>query len=191
MLIKKIDHRGYSLLETLVVIGILVLIMMVLAEIFIGQTVFFQREEARVDVALQNTRALADMMAQVREAKAVIASKTLDAVTYQSGPEQLVLQLFSLDAEKKIMPNNFDYAIYYRDSSNSSTLMKKVAVDPASSRLPAVKNLDEFTQNLLFSYDNPNFENVSAMEIYLSSQKISGGIKFNTSSTARAVLRNK
>ena len=187
----KIDGRGYSLLETLVVVGILVVIMIVLAEIYIGQTVFFQREEARVEVALQNTRTLADMMAQIREAKAVIASQTLDSVVYQSGPEQLVLQLFSLDAAKQPLPNNFDYAVYFRDPSNSSILMKKVAIDPASSRQPTVRNLDDFAQNLLFSYDNPNFEDVKTVEIYLSSRKISGGINFNASSTARAVLRNK
>lgn len=184
-------RAGFTLLEVLVVTAVLVIVAVILAEIYIGQSLFFQREQARVEVALVNTRALNDIVHQTREAFRVVTSTIFDSVTYTTGPEKLILELPSLDAQGQIIASAFDYAVYYREPLDLAKLMKKVRVSPASRRPLAVKNLNDHVNNLNFVYDNADLNQVRIVEVYLSSAQTVGGMNFQASSTVRALLRNK
>ena len=112
---SKTNKSGATILEGLIVIAILAIIFTILAAIFIGQGTFFQRENARLDSALDNTRALNDILVQSREALMVTSTLSVDSVLYTSGPDQLILKLYSLNAAGAFITSSFDYAIYYRD----------------------------------------------------------------------------
>lgn len=185
------DNQGFTLLETLVVMAVLIITVVVLAEIYLGQSLFFQREQARVEVALATTRALTDLARQAREGFAVVASSTFDSVAYASGSQELILKLPALDAQGQIIAGDFDYVVYYRDQQNPAKLMKKTAVAPASSRPAAFKSLNDYVSGLNFSYDNVDFSQVKTIEVFLSSARTVGGMNFQASSTVRALLRNK
>ena len=188
---SQFNRRGATLLEGLVVVAILVVMFTVLAAIFIGQGNFFQRENARLDSALDNTRALNDILTQSREALMVTSTLSIDSVLYASGPEQLILKLYSLDAGGDFITSSFDYVVYYRDPAHLNKLMKKLAPALASSRTAVTKSLDNNVSALNFSYNSPDFNQVNQVTVYLETAKMAAGTNFITSSTVHTVLRNK
>lgn len=190
MVVQKKD-KGFTLIETLAVVAVLATVAVILAEIFLGQIVFFQREQARVELALAATRALTDLVSQGREGFGAVAASTFDSVTYVSGPQELILKLPALDAQGQIIVGEFDYVVYYRDQSNPAKLMKKTVAAPASSRPAVLKCLASDVSGLNFLYDSPDFSQVRVIEAYLSSARNVGGTIYQASSTVRAVLRNK
>lgn len=182
---------GATILEGLIVIAVLAVIFTILFEIFFGQAVFFQKENARLDTALANTRVLNDFVIQTREAVAVEPGATIDAVVYNSGPEQLVLKVYSLDGAGAFIPSSFDYVVYYRNLADARKLMKKVAPAAPSSRTAVTKSLDNYVGSLNFVYDNPDVSLARQVTAYLTSSSTVAGTSFVVSSTARAMLRNK
>lgn len=185
-------HRcGATILEGLIVLAILAIIFTILAAIFIGQGTFFQKENARLDTALANTRALNDFIVQTREAVAVEPGATIDSVVYNSGSEQMVLKVYSLDAAGAFIPSSFDYVVYYRNLADARKLMKKVAPTAPSSRTAVTKSLDNYVGSLNFVYDNPDVNLARQVTAYLTSSSTVAGASFVVSSTARAGLRNK
>ncbi len=188
---SQFNRRGATILEGLIVVAILAIIFTILAVIFVGQGTFFQRENARLDSALDNTRALNDLLMQSREAVGVMVTSSIDSVLYTSGPEQLILKLYSLNAAGAFIPSSFDYAVYYRDAAHPNKLMKKVAPALASSRTAVTKCLDNNVSALSFSYNSPDFNQVNQITVYLETAKMAAGTNFVTSSTVRTMLRNK
>lgn len=178
-------------MEGLVVLAILAVIFTLLAAIFVGQGVFFQKENARLDTALANTRALNDFIVQAREAAAVEPSATIDSVVYNSGPEQLVLKVYSLDGAGAFIASSFDYIVYYRNLADARKLMKKVAPAAPSSRTAVTKSLNNYVGSLNFVYDNPDVNLARQVTAYLTSSSTVAGTSFVVSSTARAMLRNR
>jgi type II secretory pathway pseudopilin PulG len=185
------QRRGATILEGLVVMAILAVIFAVLFEIFAGQAVFFQKENARLDTALANTCALNDFVIQTREAVAVEPGATIDSVVYNSGPEQVVLKVYSLDAAGAFIISSFDYIVYYRDLVNTRKLMKKIAPSAGSSRTAATRSLNNYVGSLNFVYDNPDVSLARQVTAYLTSSSTAAGTSFAVSSTARAMLRNR
>ena len=182
---------GATILEGLIVIAILAVIFTILSAIFIGQGTFFQRENARLDTALDNTRALNDILMQSREALMVTSTLSIDSVLYASGPQQLILKLYSLNAGGDFITSSFDYVVYYLDAVYPNKLMKKVAPALASSRTAVTKSLDNNVSALNFSYNSPDFNQVNQITVYLETAKMAAGTNFVTSSTVRTMLRNR
>lgn len=178
-------------METLVTLAVLMVVIFLLVEIFVGQGVFFQREDARLDTSLALTQALTDFTAQVRQATRVVANATLDSVSYASGLEQLILELPSLDNQGQLLTGYFDYVVYYRDVQNPTKLIKKVAPSAQSTRLAQTKCLADNVNELNFIYNNQDFDQVNQVQTSLVVLKTVGGHNFVASSTVRAVLRNK
>lgn len=182
---------GATILEGLIVVAILAVIFTLLAAIFVGQATFFQRENARLDSALDNTRALNDILMQSREALMVMPTLSIDSVLYTSGTEQLILKLYSLNAAGAFITSSFDYVVYYRNAIYPNKLMKKVAPALASSRTAVTKSLDNNVSALNFSYNSPDFNQVDRITAYLETAKMAAGTNFVTSSTIHTILRNK
>lgn len=183
-------RRGATLLEMLIAIGILALIFTLLGLIFIGHGVFFQRENAAVDAALATTGSLNDILAQAREAVGMEAV-VVDDVTYQSGPTQLVLKLYSLDENGLYNPATYDYAVYLLDEAFPNHLIKRVFANYGSSRPSEAKLLNGYVKSLFFSYNEANVENANQLTVWLASAKTVAGQEYVSSSTISVVLRNK
>lgn len=187
--IKK--DSGFSLIEALVTLAVLMVVIFLLTEIYVGQSSFFQREEARLDTSLALTQTLTDITAQVRQAVRVAATSTFDSISYASGLEQLILALPSVDSQGQLLIGYFDYVVYYRDVQNPTKLMKKVAPSASSTRPAQTKCLADNVSGLTFIYNNQDFDQVNQVQASLLVLKMVGGHNFTASSTVKVLLRNK
>src|SRR4051812_1326355 len=90
--------RGMSLIETFVVVGIAVMLIGALVNMYLNYNKFYERQQREVDVT-QSARRLANRVhTSVLQADAVVSSHAFSGTTYTTSSSTLVLELPAANA---------------------------------------------------------------------------------------------
>ena len=186
--------RGFTLLEVLIVMGISSVVGGLLLVIVFNSTGLFYQQSSKLSQGLGSNDALTRLRSTIRESSAIALSYTSGSITYTSGPTQLVLKLSSIDASKNLIPNTFDYFVFFLDGNK---LLFKSFPDAQSSRKSADQILSLNVQSVLFQYynlQNPPQEvtpaSASKIKITLTLKQKSGAYYETSIATSEANLRN-
>lgn len=132
-------QAGMTLLEILVAMGLSVVIGILLVAIIINSSGLYTNQSTKLVEGHNINDALLNIKSTIRQSNAIIASYINGLESYSSSSSQLVLRLFSIDSSGAIIPNTYDYFVYFLDQNK---LRLKTFPDPLSSR---------FSQNQIFS----------------------------------------
>ena len=191
-------YGGLTLVELAVIVGLLGLVAVLTAPIYMTHFSLFSRQNAAIEIASQNRLALDDMVNQIRGTQSIVTTcanaKCSDDTT---GTSTLVLQLWPVNANgepEEPQGSGYDYIVYKVDSTKNQ-LIKKTVPDSASFRPASTKIIAADVASLQFCYDG----NCSPADPTLASQ-VTITITNQTSALnktqtvvqeAAAVLRNK
>lgn len=173
----KSFSKGLTLIEVLVAMGIATVAGVLLLVIIVNSAGLFTDQSSKVSAGLSVNDAFSQIKASIKQAS---------AISDQSGPNQLVLRVLSIDSVGNIIENTYDDFIVMVDQKN---LHFKIIHNPSSFRQDGDSILANNVDNLNFQYfdsANPPAEVVPASA---SKVRISLSVKTNTA-TAEANLRN-
>ncbi len=180
---KSIVKNGFTLIEVTIVILLTALVMIVIVEFFFGTLSIYRQQEA--DLILNNSArtALDDIDANVRSSSVTLTNY----LTYNAGPDTLIVRMPSIDAGKIIIPGTYDTVVFYLIGTN---LFRDTVPDPASSRLAQNKLLAENVSSLTFNYDNADFAQVTTVQTDLSLLRNTGKEIRTLTLSSKSRLRN-
>ena len=121
----------------------------------------FQVGESSIELMGGANQALEIFERDIRAADQLVNSRTIDAESYATGTEQLILELPSIDSSGNIINGTHDYIVYFRDPLKLSGLIRKIDANIASSRTSGerliLNNIDTFA----FQSEGTNLSDVS------------------------------
>ncbi len=155
-------RRGFTLIETVIVLAISVLMFMALT--FLIYT--FNNTSAYEQTLSQSSGSASAVVRDVESltlpADAVLQTYAFSNATYTSSSTVLVLEIPSIDSSGNVIPNTYDYAAVYSVGTNAYRLLQSNAL---SSRVSGTKLLSSTVSALTFSYNSADFASVSTTTV--------------------------
>jgi len=177
------SQRGFTLIETVIVIALVVIMSFVLTELYLGHNRIYQTQNAELNVNYSARMALDEIDEAVRQANVVE-----DAYGgYTTGAQTMVLAVQAYNASEHLVPGVYDHIIFYVDGSR---LIRQIVPDPASSRPAQTKQIAENLSGLVFSYDQPVLADTTAVRTDLTIQAQAGHEVRAITVSSQARLRN-
>lgn len=173
----KAFSKGLTLIEVLVAMGIATVAGVLLLVIIVNSAGLFTDQSSKVSAGLSVNDAFSQIKASIKQAS---------AISDESGPNQLVLRVLSIDSAGNIIENTYDDFIVMVDQKN---LHFKTTPHPLSFRKNGDSILANNVDNLNFQYFNSVSPPAEVIPTSASKVRISLSVKTNTA-TAEANLRN-
>ncbi len=187
---KPNQSAGFSLLESIVTIGIAVFVFLIIALVFIAHNKLFNLQSILADSEINNYLALNHLGKLIKSSNRVLASQTINSINYSSSANVLVLELPSVDSSQNIIPNSFDYAAIHQSSTDQTKLIVSLQANSPSSRASGNILISSGVQKIIFSYNNSDFTKVNLVSIYLTNARTFLGARPTTNSSVQFALRN-
>lgn len=184
-------NRGLSLIEALTVIGIMVIMIVVVDQIFSANYDLLTRQLVRIENDNGATLAIRRIGELVRGATTVVASGDVNGTTYASDASTLVLQMPSLDANGNIIAAQYDHIAVYRDTTVTEKIMTDTETGTGSVRASGQHPLTDNNQVLTFSYDAASPEEAARVSVFLVNAKTVRGAEIESKAWTASYLRNR
>lgn len=159
--------RGFTLVETVIVIAISVCMMLALGFLIYN----LNETEAYQQTAAQSSGSASAIMREMESlalpADAVLQSYAFSSATYMSSSTALVLEIPSIDSSGNVTANTYDYAAFYVVGTNVYRLIETNAL---SARVSGTKQLSSAASALTFTYDNIDFTKVNVVTVDVQTQ---------------------
>ena len=169
--------KGFTLIEVLVAMGIATVAGVLLLVIIVNSAGLFTDQSSKVSAGLGVNDAFSRIKASIKQAS---------AISDQSGSNQLVLKVSSLDSAGNIIKNTYDDFIFMADQKN---LRFKIIPNPSSFRRNEDSILAGNVDSINFQYFNSVSPPAQVLPASASKVRITLSVKTNTD-TAEVNLRN-
>jgi type II secretory pathway pseudopilin PulG len=150
------NRKGMSLLELVVVLGIMVVVVTVISAIFSRTYKSYTIEAVSGQQQLSVRSALNRIVREGRVATSVVDSFTSGSTTYTASSNVLILQLASVDSSQTIIPSTYDYLIYRVNPSNNAKFQEVTIPGTGSSRKAETRTLANNFSNFTVTYYDAN-----------------------------------
>jgi Tfp pilus assembly protein FimT len=160
--VRATHLRGFTLVETIIVVALFTVMLFALFDFFINYNATYLHEEAVVKTASSAGALVNEVARMAAGAGQVLPSRTIDGVTYASGTSTLVLELPAVSASGAVVVGAYDYVAFYAEGASA---YRVIEADGASTRTSGRKRLSDTLSSLLFTYDSPSFPDVTKVTI--------------------------
>lgn len=143
-------NRGYTLVETVVTIGIMIAALAAITTLYLTFYNMYFHEQAMVETTGSAGRTMTKLELAILPADQVVASYTTGGQTYISTTTSLVLSVPSVDASGNIVAGAKDYFVF---ATSSSTLYQRVFPNAASTRSAGTTTLSTSIKVFRLSYN--------------------------------------
>ncbi len=186
----RIMHiRGFTLIESLIVISISVIIFLIVATSFATLWKLSQTNLAAFETKSQAGIALQKISELIEESNSVLSSWSINETLYQTGENVLALRMPAVTEAGEIIPASFDYVAFAIPST--SILIADFAKAPQSSRPQGQIIFSNLAKALNFRYNSSTSTEITTIEIFLETAKSAyDSTKTSTLSTV-VKLKNK
>lgn len=184
---------GLSLVELLVSISVMLLLILIISNVFIGSSRFFTAEQLRIDVGGNASRALTTVDAILRQGKNILSSAVYNTVTYTTGDTVVVLTEPSLLADGTASLTQVDTLILYLDTSdpqNGILRLITAAVGSDSTRQVGSRDLVQGVEDIYFRYVTDTPTDSTIVTATITTQTTVNQRPFTTATIFNATLRN-
>ncbi len=187
---------GFSLIESITVIGIMTIILVMINQIFTVDYDYTIKALARIDNDNGAILAMRRIGELTRGATAVLSSKTINGTLYTTSPTTLVLQMPSLDSSGNVISGCSDYLAIYRDVTVTTQIWTDIDINSVtcaggtSVRVDGKKLLTGNNAALTFSYNNWQPYNATRISVFLVNQKTVRTTTLTTKTWTSIFLRN-
>ncbi len=160
--------RGFTLIETVIVLSIFAVASIVIGSIYISHSKFYTLESAAADIKTQKSIFTRNFKETAESANSIMASYIFNSVARASSSSTAVVKLPAIDAGGNIIADKFDYAAFYREDKK---IYLETSADAASARKNLKRLIADAAQSLVFRYDAalPQDANMVGASLYLKS----------------------
>ncbi|KPJ86145.1 hypothetical protein AMJ57_00010 [Parcubacteria bacterium SG8_24] len=183
--------RAVSLIETLVVIGVVAIIMLLFSQVFASSTDLYAKLTARNDnetSAILASRVISEM---ARGASQVLETKTINGTAYASSDDQLVLEMPAINSSWEIIDGSYDYIAFYRDGTEPEKIFSDTEAATGSYRITGQKLVADNNIQIAFRYNNADITDASRVSVYMVNQQVTRGATVTTRAWTSIFLRNR
>jgi hypothetical protein len=155
---KRNLGAGFTLIETVVLIGISAIALTAIVNLFIIFNSLYSYQHAFIKTAGSSGATLNALQAAVLPADAVLVLHTFSGMTLQSGTTTLVLELPTVNSAGAFVAGARDYVAFY---ASSTDLYRVVEANAQSVRVSGATLLSSTLDTLAFTYDSSDFAQVT------------------------------
>lgn len=181
-------EAGITLVELLISLAIFAILLLFLANFFVGYDDSFGYLQATTSVSQGTGLFINAVSNAVRQADQIIASRSFAGTTYTTNATTLVLELPSIDGSSTVISGLHDYMVFYLSSGN---IYWRIESDASSSRGSSYQRLSSDVTSLSFVYNNADVTAATKVDVSVTTQKQVKGKTFQSSLTQQVYLRNK
>jgi hypothetical protein len=150
--------KGFTLVETLIVIGISVIAFIALVNLFLLFNSVYGYQNAFIAGAGSAGNAMTAFETAIPQASHALASHDFSGTVYASDADTLVLELPAIDGSGNILPGMSDHIVFY---ASGTVLYRLTLAGAGSVRVPGTKVLSTTLFSLSFIYDDADFTKVT------------------------------
>ncbi|HLM83779.1 MAG TPA: hypothetical protein VK254_01020 [Candidatus Bathyarchaeia archaeon] len=188
MKIIKLNNRGFSFVESLVAMAILVYILGALVVIYSSYSRFYNFLQNKIAMGSSSRAAMKELRNDALQADQIVASHSFSGIQRSTDQHTVVLEIPSIDGSGNIVDGKYDYAAFYLSGDG---LYRTMQADAASSRTSGAVKITDAVQTLTFSYDNQALDQATKIDADLEMQIVSGGQTVSSRLYQVIYLRNK
>lgn len=181
-------NKGFTLLESVVVVGVTALALGALANLFFIFNSIYGYERMFLTVAGSSGEAMNALEAAVLPAEEVLSSHDFSGTIYSSATTTLVLMLPAMNSSGDIITGAKDYIAFH---TSSSTLYRTILADAQSVRMSGTKRLSATLSSLSFTYDDSDFSRAKSVIVDIETQAAFKEHVVQSQLHERLYLRNK
>ncbi|OIO51333.1 hypothetical protein COY93_04155 [Candidatus Uhrbacteria bacterium CG_4_10_14_0_8_um_filter_58_22] len=182
---------GFSLVEVIVVLGVMTLILVMVVQIFMVSYDTYAKQSARANNDSGIMLATRTISETARGTLSVLTNKTVNGTNYASSSNELVLALAAIDENGNIIEDETDYVAYYRDGLNPNAIFSDVEAAPGSYRTTGKKLVTNNNVTLTFRYDSQDLGQVRRISIYLRNEQTVRTTTVKTEAWSSIFLHNR
>jgi hypothetical protein len=192
----KLQYRsGVSLIESIIALGITVMLLIVLSNLVIQTRHIAALETNESQLGISSEAALSRINTIVRQAMSVETSYA----SYTSNSSTLIVKLPTIDPSGAILPLTYDYIIYRQNPADTTELQEIVVADIDSRRTSRTRSIAQYVTNFTVSYKNTAGTVLAAtaladtkmVQVSLGTNQQSYENSAETTQIEQIVLRNK
>lgn len=161
------NHRGFTLIETLVVSALSVAMLIVLGVLIFN----FNKTSNYQQTVVQSSGSASALMREIKllafPARAVLQTHVFTSATHTSTSTSLVLKIPSVNSSGNIVANTYDYAALYVVGTKAYRLLE---ANVLSTRTSGTKLLSSTISALTFTYPSTDFTAVNAFTVEIRTQ---------------------
>lgn len=182
---------GLSLMEMMVVIGIMMILLLIITQIFAVNYDIFLKQSKRTDNEVGAILAAKTISQMARGALNIEESRTIGGTLYASSASQLVLRLPAIDASNNILPGTFDYVAFYRSPTQTTKIFAVTEADAGSFRQSNTRLITAYNSTLIFRYNDPVPTEADRVSLLVVNTQTQRGITLTTKGWTSIFLRNR
>jgi prepilin-type N-terminal cleavage/methylation domain-containing protein len=180
--------RGFSAIEVIIVVALSTIVMSAIYSIYLTYNSTYLVQNASIAASESAAFFMNDFAEIGRQSSAIVSTRTFSGVSYSTGSTTLILEVPAIDSNSNVLPNTYDYAVFY---STSTSVYRIFEANALSYRASTTKKYSDIVSNLTFTYNNgtPSLATSTAADITSKTQ-----VKLNTIQTRlkhQIYLRNK
>jgi len=154
---------GYTLVETVIIVGLVAMLFLALFTLFVTASRTFSHEQRAAGAAYEARTTIREIQIVARAAHSVVDSVVINTTTYTTDMNStLVLALPAINTLYDVIPSAYDHVVF---SLSGSELTKIVSPHAASARAPIDKTLSKLVADLTFAYDSPTPSDARSIDV--------------------------
>lgn len=148
MYIAFFKQRGFTIIETIIVIAIFLIIIAGLLALYTNYNKVYNSQQATARVIGSSSITVAELQGDVRQASEIMTSYVFSGTTYTTDADTLVLKLPALLNSSSGL-GEYDYIVYYL---NGTKLYRQVLASANSTRKSVTQQLSDTISSVAFTY---------------------------------------
>lgn len=184
----NLGNKGMTLIETLVAVGLFILIVLALFGAYEIYGKIFNLGAAHFEAVGGSRSALTQLANFTAQANRVLQNRTINGINYVSGTTTLVLKLPAVDSAGKTIDNTWDYTVFYVSSTNFYSYLEK---STSSARIGGgLKLLSNSAQSVSFTYNNADFTQVTKVTAEVFTRTVENRVPVESRASEQIFLKN-
>ncbi len=184
---KKNSTKGVTLIETLISVGLFILISLALFGVYEVFGKIYNLGGAHFTAVGGARASLTNVSNLTAQAYRALSSRTVNGINYASGSSTLVLQLPAIDSTGKTINSAWDYAAFYVSSTN---FYRSLEISTTSARVGGLKLLSNTIVSVNFSYDNIDFTQVRKVTAAVTTTAVENRVPVQSRASEQIFLKN-
>jgi prepilin-type N-terminal cleavage/methylation domain-containing protein len=179
--------RGFTLMETVIVIFIVSIVMMGISALFINFNNSYAIQNGMINNAYSASQFLNETGKLALQARSIVGTRSFAGISYTTSSSTLILEIPSVANSGDIVANTYDYALI---KLSSSTVHRTLEANASSARVSGTKQLSDAVTSLAFTYNNATPSQASRITIDITTQTTVKQKVTQTHLTQQVYLRN-
>lgn len=184
---KTTTTRAFTLIETIVVIGLFVAGFATVVFMYDSFTKVFQLGSATSATTMSARDALLEVEKMVLPASSVLATYAFSSGTYTSATTSLVLEMPAIDTNGSALIGKYDRAAFYVQNGKGYRVL---SADASSSRRSGVRQVSDATTTFSFTYDTADKTQATAVTSMVTVTQTIKQSSIDTVASSTVYLRN-